>query len=670
PWAPRITLAHELVHALDQTMVGDGWEGIGGWWREGNIEGVAQHALAGLGYRPLDLLKAGGRSHAKNVGMRPYDVPLTLKEVPQYRPSWVRHDQSVRDAEVEAGSANSFFSDNATYFTSSFWRYLMKEEAPNRVGTQFGTVPLPGDFELLAPLRAYRPNADDIAKAEANAYMDPGVPVLDRFLREKHPVWRSAGLHRAFPAFIAHFVEWPDQVVKSRSGLFAHRKWMDVLFMKGAPLLELAPDKDIEIEFEIAPLSAKAIRFEVPMSGLTTSHPKIAITASVQESSRSWRPIDSIHIGLRGQCLGNNQSQSRTSGSGRVRRWTNVTATPLKRGPVNGETVLTVTNVATNAVDTWPVRVKLTISLQVASSTGQCSYHPKPVERSGGPPVHIPPSRAPSGPDTVHVLPVERGASETKVTIIKDADLVRMISDMADANALMSVERESDQPLRRDATGQELAAATARMASGQVSIMTLELTLPRVEPGYVGTVTGAMAAAEWIEPRYAQYASLGVSQGVRIETDAVEVSITSSNEGAILGAFSADFDRGSQNDEALFRGRIEGRFSLGVIRDETQDEEMPEDPAAIMPTDFFVVAARAGMDAETLAEALREAASGMAADEGAGEEPTAPPVVSPGALGHYDEECPVPLTRDDFERFFQDRFASLPGLSQTQLTQA
>src|SRR5690606_25543916 len=105
--------------------------------------------------------------------------------------------------------------------------------------------------------------------------------------------------------------------------------------------------------------------------------------------------------------------------------------------------------------------------------------------------------------------------------------------------------------------------ATA-LAATRAMPFQIELTMPAVAPGFVGNVSGGKVAAEWMEPAYVPLARYGVSSGVRMETDAVRVQITSSGDGAILGVFSADFDRGSDNAEAIFRGRIEGRFSAGI----------------------------------------------------------------------------------------------------------
>jgi uncharacterized membrane protein YgcG len=673
-WGPRITLAHEMLHAIDRTMLPDGaWSSIGKWWGEGAIEATGQHAYGSLGFNPLEAFKAGERAHAQSLGLRPYDYPLTLLGVPAHRPSWVRHGKAIEKGEGNA--AVSFWKYNATYFTASFWRYILKEEAPNVMPSKFTSVPLPGDFELLPTLRKYAVTGAEKKKVSDNPYMDPGVPLLDRFLREQHPTWKPTGLYRAFPAFIAHMVEWPDQVIRSRKGLFDHASWMDVLFMDGAPKKELSGEKDIRIELEILPLAAKAVRFVIPRGPLGEDYPPVTISVSILDDHGQENAIDNIHVGLRGQCLANHLSQPGRYSKGRVRRWSGIKATPLKRRAVNNETVLTLINVAPEPWKTKPVKVRLTITLQIASTAGQCSYHPLPIETDKGK-INLPSSIAPKPANDVPTIQVARDVEKTSAVFMNDADIVRMMTANLDANQLMSVERETDEPpaLDTQAQSQKLMAG---LSSGALRPLSVELELPRVEPGYVGAVSGAKVIAEWSEPKYAAYARYGVSQAIRIETDAVQVQITSSSEGSILGRFTADFDAGKDNLERIFRGRIEGKFSLGIAIDHAEeDNAVPKDPAALMPTDFFVAAARAGMDGEVLKQALQEAGQQVQSD------PEGPSVGGTGGgsggggsggAGGYGSggstDCPVTITRADFEPYFQERFGSLPGLTKAELAQ-
>ena len=684
-WAPRTTLAHELLHTVDRYIVGNAWrDDIGKWWTEGNVEAVAPFALTSLGYRPMSVWKAGERDHAQNVGMRPYDYPLTLKGVPERLPSWVKNGVErepapwlaslFEDAPTEAQMARSFFANNAPYFTSSFWRFLLQEEAPYRPPLQPSAVPMPGNFELMSALRRIRPNDADRAAVSGNPHLDAGIPALDRFLRDSHPTWGATGLHRAFPAFVAHWIEWPDQVAKSRDGLFYHPLWMDTVFMDGARYQELTPDKDITVELTVLPLAAKAIRFEVPPVGIgPDDYPPVTISVSIIDDGGQPKAIDNIHVGLRGQCLMNAHSQPGRYGRGRVRRWAGIKATPLNRRKVSDETVLTFINTAPDPSTTRPVRIRVTVSLQVASSTGQCSYHPAPVSTPDGRTIPVPPSFAPVKDPEIPITPVTTGPDGTKIVLIHDADTVRMIGEMIDGNGLLAIERETEEP-RTDPT-QNIADLTSRLTGGAGATgagalagipLKVELTLPRIAPGMVGNLSGASVAAEWAEPAYQPLAQYGVSPGVRIETDAVQVQITSASEGAIIGRFSADFDRGSQNTAAEFRGRIEGRFSAGIIDDEEAgDRTTPDDPSSMVPTDFFIAAARAGMSTREIGEAMREQIDNLEAEAGGSSGSGGGSGGNGGDAGsgvstRETRTCRIPRTEAEFGPWFQEYYGPVP----------
>jgi hypothetical protein len=694
PFSTKITIAHELVHAIDRYMVVSDdkpgvLDGVGKWWSEGNVDSAPQYSLKALGYEPEKTLRKGARSHAKNIGARPFDYPLTLKGVPPRRPAWVREGLPPPVAPLtEADYARGFWTDNAPYFTSSFWRFLMKEEAPARKG-RGGTVP--GDFELFPKLRGVVISSTDVAKAAANReWMDTGVSALDGFLREQHPTWGATGLYRAFPAFIAHFIEWPDQVIKSRQGILAHEKWLAALFMEGAPKKPISIDKDIAVELTVLPLAAKAIRFEIPQIGIgPDDYPPVTITVSILDGDGQANPIDNIHVGLRGQCLANGVSQPGRYSGGRVRRWASVRATPLKRSTVKDETILSFINVAPDPTTTRPVRIRVQVSLQAASTTGQCSYHPKPVDKPDGGTVAPPPSKAPSAPEATPVVPITIDAEEIRIVLNKNADLVRMLNDTLDINTSSAIDRENEEGSSRlqgsaasvmgAISGGEVRPGVgignfdpALVAAAKMRALEITLTIPSVKPGYVGSVSGGRVTAEWHEPAYAPFAEYGVSTSVRIETDVVQVQITSSGDGAILGTFSADFDRGSENTEAIFRGRIEGRFSLGIANDAVAEgHALPEDPSACMPTDFFITSARNGMKTAEMAEFFRQLAAEMGAglsSGGGGGAGSGGGGGQGGAGGQAGvlEPGGCKVTPAEFDAWFEDLYGSHPMITPAQ----
>jgi hypothetical protein len=281
-WAPQITIAHELIHAIDQYAPGMAeWGEVKGWCGEGSTHAAAQFALRRIGYDPLKSYATGVRNLVKDIGLRPYDVTLALTEWPKRVPEF-RATELREQGNKESDKAKEFWEQHATYLTCSFWRFLFQEEAPVRrvsapalpqaqvapylagQGARGPAPTAPGDFELFAAFRAFAMTGDDRARAAANSrWVDPVVALLDRFLKARHPVWGVAGLYRAFPAFIAHFVEWPDQIAKSRKGFLAYEKWLGGMFMDGVPLLEIAPGQDIIHEPETIPPYAARAAFQV-----------------------------------------------------------------------------------------------------------------------------------------------------------------------------------------------------------------------------------------------------------------------------------------------------------------------------------------------------------------------------------------------------------------------
>ena len=676
PWAPRVTLAHELLHAVDlhtmsaslrQATIDDH---VGNWWSEGNIEATAPRALQDLGFDPLDLWAAGVGEHAQNVGMRPYDYSLCLKRVPSRRPTWVRGRQGPPPkGSTEAAVADSFWKSNATYFTSSFWRYILKEEAPYRNRVAPGAIPMPGDFELMLPLRRMEVTPADIAAVADNPHLDAGIPVLDRFLRNHHPTWGASGLHRAFPAFIAHWIEWPDQVVKSRTELYEHLSWLETIFMDGVKIHDLTPDQPIVAELKIWPMAAKAIQFQLPTEGPTSSaYPPISITVSVIDDLGQPNAIDNVHVGLRGQCLPNAMSAKLKSGSGRVRRWPSVKGTPLKRREVNGYTILSFINVAPDPAKTKPIKIRVEVAMQVASAAGQLSYNPVPIVTPEGKTVRLPPSQPIPGPDTVPVVPVEKTRDGVRLTIIKDADMVRMMGTAFDMASAMAVEREADDaraPMLGDPA--VMAAMAAKISRDAKTPLYLELMMPQLEMGYSGPVGNCTVTASWNDPVYRPFEQYGVTTGVTMETDAVQVQVVTTEAGMITGSFSADFSAGSQNTDAAYRGTIQGKFQCGIVRsDDEADEKLPEDLSACLPTDFFVGVSRAGADTAVIAAAIADAAA-SAGSPGGGGGPSGTPDADAdavagdaGAQGGVldDKPCSVPKDRALFERWFDKEFVS------------
>ena len=493
--------------------------------------------------------------------------------------------------------------------------------------------------------------------------------MLDRFLRDHHPTWGLTGLHRAFPAFIAHWIEWPDQVIESRKGLYEHLQWLGTIFMDGVKVHDLTPEQPIVAELEVHPMAAKAIQFQLPTEGPTSSaYPLIAITVSIIEGNGQANPIDNVHVGLRGQCLPNALSSNLPKGSGRVRRWPSVKGTPLKRDKVDGYTILSFINVAPDPATTRPIKIRVEVAMNVASAAGQLSYNPVPIVTPDDKTIRLPPSQPIPGPDTVPVIPVEKTQDGVRLTIHKNADIVRMAGNAFDMASMMAVERKADEA--REPTLGDPAAMAAMMAKVSRDAKTplyLELMIPQLEMGYSGPVGNCTATASWNDPVYRPFEQYGVTTGVTMETDAVQVQVITTEAGMITGSFTADFSAGSQNTDAAYRGTIQGKFQCGIVRsDDEADEKLPEDLAACLPTDFFVGVARAGADTAEIAAAIADAAASAGGPGGGGGPSGAPDADADAVAGDAgaqggvldDQPCSVPKDRALFERWFDKEFVS------------
>lgn len=607
PWSRQLTIAHEIVHAIDAEMRKRDGDDVGGWVGEGLSDALAQAAVKSIGYDPMAALQPGKREHGKNIGLRPYDYPLALnfasgRALPVSRPAWTSADPKQKDT---PGHVAAFWQKNATYFTQSFWRFLFHEHA-GRDNTAEGGKQVTDDYKLCSKFKRLQLTDDDVAKATGNIDMDGGVALLDRFIRRHHPAYMAAGLYRAFPAFIAHFVEWPDQVIRSRRGIMAHPKWIEGMFHEGAQLLPITEFEGIDhVIREVRPLAARAIRFKLPP--LITSdegYPRVSISVTALNGGPD--AIDNIHLGVRGQCLANHLSQRSQGGSGRTRRWTMVDVRPLMHAAVNGESILTFINCAPDACKSRPVSIRVSVVAEMAQGSGQLFYAPKPRLNQQGQEVTPPRSTSPAMGKRTPALPTLRGSEEIEIAILQDEALSKLTQGIARTPGALGMvaERETDSTAKAT-TPEELVALTQQLAmpSG-LSQLTIRLAFPRVEPGHRGAVHGGKAIASWFEPRYPQLKLVGLGGQVTMETDRLEVTIVSSTEGALIGTFKADFGSGTLDPEQEFGGVVTGNFSVGVALDDNHPKVMPVDPAALVNTDFFHAMSMSGMTGEQMIEAL------------------------------------------------------------------
>lgn len=604
PWSRQIPIAHEIVHAIDAQMRERDGEDVGGWVGEGLTDALAQASLKSLGYDPLKALKAGARAHGKSIGLRPYDFPLALRfgpgrDLPARRPPWTRRPEQ-KEADTPDHVAG-FWQTNATYFTQSFWRFLFHEHAGR--DNKDGGGKLVDDYRLCQKFKRMQLTDDDVAKAKANVDMDAGIPLLDRFLRKHHPCYMPTGLYGAFPAFIAHFVEWPDQVIGSRQGVMAHPQWIHGLFMEGAPLLSISEHEGIDHVFNrVRPMAARALRFKLPpLFVLEEGYPRVTISVTALDGGPD--AIDNIRVGVRGQCLANFQSQRTEGGSGRTRRWMMVDVRPLMHAAVNGESILTFINCAPDACKTRPLSIRVSVVLEVARANGQLFYTPKPTINAKGQEVTPPRSASPAMGKQTPTLSTGRGIEGIEIGISQDEDMSKLTQAIGHVPGSMGMfaERKTDSTAKPMSPEEAVALTQLLVAPRGLSQLGLRLSFPRVEAGHRGAVAGGTAIATWFEPRYQPF---GIGGQVTMETDKVDIRIVSSTEGALIGTFKADFGQSSLDYDKEFGGVVTGNFSVGIAVDEKQDQVMPVDPSALVNTDFFHLSSMSGMTGERMIEAL------------------------------------------------------------------
>ena len=639
PHKSKITAVHELFHAIAVSAEGR-WPANGGerpeWVSEGITDAIAHYALQDLGIDPRDYLKPGKLALGKSIGLRPYDYPLDLRALPQ-GDTWM----TAKNGLLGQDSRKQF-----AYMTSSLWRYLLKEET--------GRQP---DWSQTRALLGY----DLTAEHQAQPY--PAIAWLDSWLKSSHPVWRGLGLRRALPAFLAHFAQWPDEVMRSRRGIYKHgtgtrRTWLGAMFTDGCTLATIEPGRDqAKIDLPIRALAGRCVLLRVP--GLPAgSWPLVSVTARVKPgattSGSEPQLIQQVQLGLRGRNPGQPLEPEKTD-DGTVLRWPKLIVDPTSPD-TEEEAVLIFSNVAIEAAKTKPVDVELTFTVARTVVRSAVQHDPKTQELPDGRRLDPPPTKPKKAQKTTRAGMTPRRADgiEIALPLGDDSARVALIGDAAMAAlgaAGIGVQRRDDYGTEarwRDVAAQEGQSVIAAMQAGaDIDGATVTVKLPPVPRGTVGPIRGARVHIEWTDRSYRR---LGLSEAISAETEQVQVILTVNDYSAVIGRFRARFDALPDDPEREWSGTLEGEFVMPLAIDETAQPVPREDPLDLFSADFFIAAARSGqaVDVAALRRTAREAYAENAAQN------RSAPVVMAGTSSDCDCSCeefgaldrPVPEVRE------------------------
>jgi len=590
PQRANITLAHELFHSIQASYPQfSRHEGStahqGKWITEGLADAIAPWALSGLrsqGSVPFQWTKAlasGSERFGKVLGLRPYDYPLDLSAVPlsgmKIKPELREQDKIVQ---------------LASYMTNAFWRYVF-EEKPS-AGKEWRA--LPGRLAYQASGSDRRADALDWASEAVKA----AIPTF------------TDGLFRAFPAFIADRVEYPDEVMKSRKGVFAHPAWLEYMFQDGCPVVTLTEQmvKPAEETLTIRPLAAKCLRLRwqgarFPVSGAPTatlSAVPVALPLVPKDEALS---MESLHIGHHSTSEGFFMSYKDRATGGKVKLGHPLDLDPLPSSQTNGEVVVTFSNVARDPKKTVIQQYKFTIVVSSAKVEGSVTQpgdpeasRPASTGKAKGKRQTVPALKSAGGGDGIVV-----GGTDASTAVDEMFDCMNGISKQTSAGGLIQIDTAAPKaapegPPKSCMVLTQLASP-AFMAQHKGK-MGVNLHLPPIATGTKGAVKGGVVSVGWYDPamRPDHDANIGA------ETELVNVNIAEATETYIRGGFSARFTK----DLHDMVGTVSGDFLQA--RADTESPEFPENPLDMFSSDALLAFHYAGVDAKQLQQMAGKAA--------------------------------------------------------------
>ncbi len=589
PEKGALSIGHELFHGIQRAYPvwsthARGQRHEGQWVTEALPDALGLWTIKDLsiwGSPPFDWRRrfaSGSQRFGKVLGMRPYDYPLDVRTAPtrmEIYPQGVRPDQRAL---------------MTSYMSSSFWRYVFEDS-------------LPGD-------RAWRPLVpaldDGPVAGAARNLREESTLWADRSLRRHHPVWRR-GLYDALPAFIAWWVQFPDEVMRSRRGEFAHARWIGHAFSDGCPLFELNESKpSVKLDVSIRYLAARCIRVKWtgatmgrsgwPAASLSVAYrnPLDSQPGQAQDARRATKALEDFHLGVHGVNLGKPQAIPDPATGKPNLLWTGLALDPLNGVSTNGETVLTFTNVAREPLKTSAFGYDIVIGMASATSQGKLVKPAEPAENKPASTVTVASRRRPLPALAPNVAQGESMSVQvTPSPLAARDDCLNATAKIAGGGA------QAGAPSKRTSVSSELAGICLGMTAGasREDIQPprepeVKLDLPHVPIGHTGPIDGARARVAWRDP------ALGRNDYVSARTRDVQLDIRESTAGTVSGTYRARFDAKKHDVE----GEVSGDFS--VWRAVSDERLPPEDPLDLVSSEMMQMVAKTGGSPDELRERM------------------------------------------------------------------
>lgn len=571
PYKVGASIAHELFHGVQERYpelpeLQNNIAHDGKWYTEGLPDALGQWAIRGASvlkqpsFSPESSFKSGNCRFAKALGLRPYDYPLELSSAPSAAP-WTACLTSPPTAAKD-------FKEVFSYQTSSFWRFIFND-----------SVPAGQEFRQLNAF-ANRNTTDRTSRARA------ALKLTDAGLKAVHPTWKK-GLYDAYPAFIAHWVNFPAKVMQSKQGVFADAQWMRYVFADGCKTVSLGKPLQFTevVQLRIRPNAAACVR--VKWEGLGFRPVQVYSRLEIVGKA-NMDALEGIRLGVHGEALGlstverfldSNTQKERlryapTGGAGLV------SFIPEHPDHTGDEVIYTITNLQKDPLKTQEELVTLSLSTSSFIASGAVTHAPKSSDPEN-------PAPPPSKPKITGKLNQHTGAvrdnNAISVTLFsgeygdklqhctpQNTGIGTLAVPVAPHGSPFSPAANNGCPL-----GQAMTGGIRAIQAIQQGTVELNLTLPNLPQGRTGVVNDAEVNLRWFDP----HPKLG---DIHVDADHVTVTISENTADHIKGKLIAQFNNEDTN------GQIQADFMLNILDDDQHDLIISNDVTDVFSTGWWM----------------------------------------------------------------------------------